>query len=98
MSRSISEARLEFQLVRKVDLFGKASFFSQFWIYSSFVSALVVGVLRIMAEKEGVEGNFSGVKTVQSLNIHSMKIDMEKFNGTNNFGLWRCEVLDAFNT
>ena len=50
-----------------------------------------------MAEKEGVVGSTSGVKTVQSLNIHSMKIDVEKFNGTNNFGLWRCEVMDALN-
>ena len=50
-----------------------------------------------MAKKEGVEGSSSGVKTVQSLSIHSMKIDVEKFNGTNNFGLWRYEVLDALN-
>ena len=53
-----------------------------------------------MSGKEGasgVEGGASGVKTIQSLNIHSMKIDVEKFNGTNNFGLWRCEVLDALN-
>lgn len=23
------------------------------------------------------------------------KIDVEKFTGTNNFGMWRCEVIDA---
>ena len=55
------------------------------------------GALRKMVRKEGVMGGTSDVKTIQSLNIHSMKIDVEKFNGTNNFGLWRCEVLDALN-
>ena len=57
-------------------------------------------MLRKISGKEGssgVEGGASGVKTIQSLNIHSMKIDVEKFNGINNFRLWRCEVLDALN-
>ena len=26
-----------------------------------------------------------------------MKIDVVEFDGTNNFGLWRCEVMDALN-
>ena len=26
---------------------------------------------------------------------HHTKIDVVKFDGTNNFDLWRCEVLDA---
>lgn len=26
--------------------------------------------------------------------ITNAKFDMEKFNGTNNFGMWQCEVLD----
>jgi len=30
-------------------------------------------------------------------NIHHLKIDVVKFDGINNFGLWRCEVLDALN-
>ena len=51
-----------------------------------------------MARKEGVVEGTSGVKTAQSLNIYSMKIDVETFNGTNNFGLWRYEVLDGLNT
>ena len=25
------------------------------------------------------------------------RIDVGKFNGTNNFGMWRCEVMDALN-
>jgi len=33
--------------------------------------------------------------TVKSVNPHQMKIDVVKFGGTNNFGIWRCEVLDA---
>ena len=30
-------------------------------------------------------------------NIHHLKIDVVKFDGTNNFSLWRCEVLNALN-
>ena len=62
--------------------------------------SILCSLVRKMSGKEGasgVEGGASGAKTIQSLNIHSMKIDVEKFNGTNNFGLWRCEVLDALN-
>ena len=33
--------------------------------------------------------------TVQFVNPHPMKIDMVKFEGKNNFGMWRCEVMDA---
>ena len=29
------------------------------------------------------------------MNPHSLRIDVVKFNGTNNFGIWRCEVMDA---
>jgi len=28
-------------------------------------------------------------------NYHHTKINVVKFDGTNNFGLWRCEVLDT---
>ena len=33
--------------------------------------------------------------TVKSVNQYPMKIDMVKFDGKNNFGMWRCEVMDA---
>ena len=29
------------------------------------------------------------------MNPHPLRIDVVKFNGTNNFGMWRCEVMDA---
>jgi len=29
------------------------------------------------------------------MNPHLQRIDVVKFNGTNNFGMWRCEVMDA---
>jgi len=32
---------------------------------------------------------------VKIRNSHSSKIDMVKFDGMNNFGMWRCEVIDA---
>ena len=35
-------------------------------------------------------------KSVRTMNPHP-RIVMEKFNGTNNFGMWRCEVMDALN-
>jgi len=38
------------------------------------------------------EVNQSMVKTV---NIHQSKIDMVKFDDKNNFGMWRCKVMDA---
>ena len=34
--------------------------------------------------------------SVRTMNPHS-RIDVVKFNGTNNFGMWRCEVMDALN-
>ena len=33
--------------------------------------------------------------TVKAVNIHQSKIDVVKFDGTNNFGMWRCEMTDA---
>jgi len=46
-----------------------------------------------MAE-ETFDGNGSFiVKNIQ--NIHHLKIDVVKIDGTNNFELLRCEVLDA---
>ena len=35
------------------------------------------------------------VKNIQ--NIHRLRIDVVKLDDTNNFELWRCEVLDALN-
>ena len=36
--------------------------------------------------------------TVKSVNPYPMKIDVVKFDGTNNFGMWRCEVMNALTT
>ena len=33
--------------------------------------------------------------TLKTVNIHQSKIDVVKFDGTNNFSMWRCEVMDA---
>ena len=33
--------------------------------------------------------------TVKSVNPHPMKIDVIKFDGMNNFGMWRCEVMNV---
>ena len=33
--------------------------------------------------------------TVKFMNSHPLRIDVVKFNGKNNFGMWRCEVMDA---
>ena len=32
---------------------------------------------------------------VKSMNPHPMKIDVVKFDGTNKFAMWGCEVMDA---
>ena len=34
--------------------------------------------------------------SVKAMNNHP-RIEVVKFNGTNNFGMWRCEVMDALN-
>jgi len=33
--------------------------------------------------------------TVKSVNPHPLKIDVIKFDGKNNFEMWRCEKMDA---
>jgi len=48
-----------------------------------------------MAEETFDESSSFVVKNIQ--NYHHKKIDLVKFDGTNNFGLWRCELLDALN-
>jgi len=35
--------------------------------------------------------------TVKTVNIHQSKIDVGKLDDTNNFGIWRCEVMDVLN-
>jgi len=40
------------------------------------------------------EVNHSTVKTVI---IHQSKIDVVKFDGINNFSMWKCEVMDVLN-
>ena len=32
--------------------------------------------------------------SIRTMNPHP-RIDVVKFNGTNNFGMWRCEMMDA---
>ena len=56
----------------------------------------------VKTSKEGdntpKENSSSVLKTIQSVNIHqSSKIDVVKFDGSGNFGMWRCEVKDALN-
>ena len=48
-----------------------------------------------MARGTSNESDSFVVKNIQ--NVHHVKIDVTKFDGTNNFGLWRCEVMDALN-
>jgi len=42
-------------------------------------------------EKMAEEDTSSG----KLMNPHSLRIDVVKFNDTNNFGMWRCEVMDT---
>ena len=35
---------------------------------------------------------------VKTMNPHQLKIDVMKFDGKNNFEMWRCEVMDALTT
>ena len=32
---------------------------------------------------------------MKSVNPNRLRIDVVKFDGQNNFGIWRCEVIDA---
>ena len=36
--------------------------------------------------------------TVKIMNSHPLKIDVVKFDGKNNFRMWRCEEMDALMT
>jgi len=33
--------------------------------------------------------------TMKSMNPHPLRIDVVKFDGKNNFDMWRCEVMNA---
>ena len=35
--------------------------------------------------------------TMKIVNIYQSKIDVVKFDGTNNFAMWRCKVMDVLN-
>ena len=35
--------------------------------------------------------------TMKIANIQQLKIDVVKFDDMNNFGMWRCKVIDALN-
>ena len=35
---------------------------------------------------------------VKSVNPHPLRNDVVKFDGKNNFGMWRCEVMNALTT
>ena len=36
----------------------------------------------------------SGIKSRRGLRLLSSNLEVEKFDGTNNFGVWRCEISD----
>jgi len=36
--------------------------------------------------------------TVKTVNIPQSKIDVVKFDGTNNLRMWRCKLMNALNT
>ena len=38
------------------------------------------------------------ISSVKIMNPHPLKIDVVKFDGKNNFGMWGCEVMDALTT
>jgi len=48
-----------------------------------------------MAEETSDNSGSFVIKNIQ--NIHQLKINVVKFDGTKNFRLWRCDVLDALN-
>ena len=55
---------------------------------------VVENIGEMAGETSSVSDSFV-VKDIQ--NVHQMKINVVKFDGTNNFELWRCEVMDALN-
>jgi len=36
--------------------------------------------------------------TMRFVNPHPLRIDMVKFDGKNNFDMWRCKVMDVLTT
>jgi len=56
----------------------------------------MVDWIGVELAEETFDGSSSFVlKNIQ--NYHHTKIDVMKFDDTNNFRLWKCEVLDALN-
>ena len=47
--------------------------------------------------EESIEKMAGESTSVRSINPHP-RIDVVKFNGTNSFGMWRCEIMDALTT
>ena len=37
----------------------------------------------------------SGTKTQPKLMVSNTKFEVERFDGTNNFGIWQCEMMDV---
>ena len=48
-----------------------------------------------MAGETSSESDSFNIKNIQ--NVYHMNIDVVKFDGTNNFRLWRCGVMDTLN-
>jgi len=58
------------------------------------LSVLFFELLLTFSGGDIAKANWFMVKTV---NIHQSKIDVVKFDGTKNFGMWRCKEMDALN-
>ena len=52
-----------------------------------------------MGDKSGSESAHplpeSQASHVARTTVHNAKFEVEKFDGTNNFGMWQCEVRDV---
>ena len=46
-------------------------------------------------EKNVEKGSGSGSSSTTRPSIGNAKFEVEKFNGTNNFGMWQCEMMDV---
>ena len=55
-----------------------------------YLTPFVFDCFEELVEKMAGEGT--------SMNPHPLRIDVVKFNSTNNFGMWRYEVMDALTT
>ena len=55
--------------------------------------SLLVFRITLLDLQEEMAGNSQSA--VKIMNSHPSKIDVVKFDGTDNFDMWRCEVIDA---